>query len=353
MLTKGEMMDKKKIVVFGATGTLGLYTTDHLASALSDEWEVIATGRRPVAFFDARYPGKVTYAQVDIDDESTFGSLPGEGVYAVVHFAGALPAYMEGYDPRAYVQSNVMGTLNVLEYARRSGATRIIYTQTISDYDGYFSELTELMDDMPRRVPLAGDHSVYAITKCAAEDICRNYEQEYGIAFFGLRLPNIYCYMPESKTLYHDGKPATSSYRLMIKRALEGRDLEVWGDPEKGMDLIYVKDFCQMVWLQLFADTSASGMYNVGTGRMTSLDDLVTTILDVFGKEGSGQKKVYRPEMHDCVDYFMNVDKARRNLGYEPKFGPRELFEDYKREMALNRFADFFVERYGDAAAYC
>ena len=94
-------------------------------------------------------------------------------------------------------------------------------------------------------------------------------------------------------------------------------------------------------------------MYTVGTGSMTSLDTLVSTIIDVFGTNDPTPKKVYRPEMHDCVNYYMNVDKARRNLGYEPKFGPRELFEDYKAEMALNRFSDFFVERYGDAAAYC
>ena len=346
------MEKKKKIVLFGATGTLGLYTTDYLAAKLPDEYEVVATGRRPVAFFEEKYPGKVTYVRVNIDDETSFSTLPSERVFAVVHFAGALPAYMEGYDPRAYVRSNVMGTLNVLEYARRSGATRIIYTQTISDYDGYFDEMVELLDDMPRRVPFTGDHSVYAITKCAAEDICRNYEQEYGIAFFGLRLPNIYCYMPEAKTLYHDGKPAPSSYRVMIKRAMEGADLEVWGDPEKGMDLIYVKDFCQMVWLQLFADTSKSGMYNVGTGRMTSLDTLVTTIIDVFGARDQTPKKIYRTEKHDCVNYFMNVDKARRNLGYEPQYGPRELFKDYREEMKLNRFGRFFDERYGSSAAY-
>ena len=51
--------------------------------------------------------------------------------------------------------------------------------------------------------------------------------------------------MPESKTLYHDGVPAKSSYRLMIHRAQAGEPLEVWGDPTKGMDLIFVKDFAR------------------------------------------------------------------------------------------------------------
>lgn len=342
----------KKIVVFGATGTLGLYTVDHLAAHLGDEWELVATGRRACEYFEKKYPGKASYVQLDIADEASFEGLPADDVYALVHFAGALPAYMEGYDPRAYVNSIVMGTLNVLEYGRKTGATRILYTQTISDYHGYFGELVELMDDMPRRVPLSGDHSVYAITKCAAEDVCRNFEEEYGIAFFGLRLPNIYCYMPECKTLYHDGRPAVSSYRLMIDRAMRGEDLEVWGDPAKGMDLIYVKDFCQMIEKQLFAPKECGGMYNVGTGVMTSLEHLVDAIIDEFCPADAKSRKIYRPEKHDCVNYFMNVDKARAKLGYKPQYDPATLFADYKQEMNRNRFADFFVERYGTANAY-
>lgn len=343
----------RKIILFGSTGTLGLYTVDHLVSTLDEGWEIVATGRKDVSFFSEKYPGRVSYVKLDIADEKSFAGLPTDDVYALVHFAGALPAYMEGYDPHVYVRSNVLGTLNVLEYGHRVGASRVIYTQTISDYDGYFGERTELLDDMPKRVPLSGDHSVYAITKCAAEDLCRNYQEEYGMLFFGLRLPNIYCYMPESKTLYHDGKPATSSYRLMIARAMNGEDLEVWGDPRKGMDLIYVKDFCQMVEKQLFAPAEASGMYNVGTGKMTPLEELIDVIIETFCPEGKKSRKIYRPEKHDCVDYFMNVDKARRALGYEPAYDARALFEDYKNEMGLGRFDAYFEERYGSSKPYC
>ena len=121
---------RKKIVIFGAGGTLGLYLVDHLSHLLpTDEWEVIASGRSDIAFFN-RYAPLVRYVQADITDEKSFAALPQQDVYAVVHFAGALPAYMEGYDPRRYVDANVMGTLNVLEYARTAGADRVLYTQT-------------------------------------------------------------------------------------------------------------------------------------------------------------------------------------------------------------------------------
>ena len=124
---------KKRIVIFGAGGTLGLYLVDHLAQTLSpDEWEVVASGRSDIAFFD-RYAPLVRYVRADITDEASLAALPQEDVYAVVHFAGALPAYMEGYDPRRYVDAKVMGTLNVLEYAPAAGAHRVLYTQTITD----------------------------------------------------------------------------------------------------------------------------------------------------------------------------------------------------------------------------
>ena len=112
------------------------------------------------------------------------------------------------------------------------------------------------------------------------------------------------------------------------------------------MDLIYVKDFCQMIEKALFAPKEASGTYNVGTGVLTSLEDQVHNIVDVFCEPGAVSDISYRPEKHDCVNYYMNVDKARANLGYEPIYTPVKMLEDYKAEMEADRFADFFTERY-------
>lgn len=344
-------MEKKRIVIFGATGTLGLHFTDYLFERLdSSEWELVATGRRQIEYFNVKYQGKVTYCQVELADQKSFDNLPTENIYGIIHFAGALPAYMEGFDPYLYVNSNVLGTLNVLEYARKTNAKRLLYTQTISDYDGYFGKMHELQDDMPRRVPFKGDHSIYAITKTCAEDMCWNYQEEYGLKCYTFRLPNIYCYMPEAKTLYHDGKVALSSYRLMIRRAMAGEPLEIWGNPRAGMDLIYVKDFCQECEHALLLEDAPTGTYNAGTGIMTSLDDFVHAIATVFNPADKKSEIIYRPEKHDCVNYYMNVDKARKYLQYKPQFDdPIVMLEDYKKEMAQNRFAAFFEERWGTA----
>ena len=338
---------KKHIVIFGATGTLGLYFVDHLADKLDhDEWKIVATGRSKLKWF-SRYEN-VEYVNVDIVDKDTFSELPRENVFGIAHFAGVLPGYMDGYDPRSYLDTNVMGTFNVLEYARTTRARNIIYTQTISDYAGYFDKMVELHDDMQQLPPMTGDHSVYAISKICAEQLCNHYEATYGVKAFTLRLPNIYCFMHDSKILYADGKPARSSYRHMISLAKAGESLEVWGDKDKGMDLIYIKDFCQLAELALFSNNKTGGSYNVGTGVMTSLDDFVHGIIEVFSPEGSPSKVVYRPEHHDCVNYYMNVDKAKRDLGYLPQYDAMAFLRDYKQEMEDDRFAGFFHEKYGD-----
>lgn len=338
---------KRSIVVFGATGTLGLYFVDHLASKLDgQDWQIVATGRSQLDWF-SRYPN-VSYVNVDIADEATFDGLPQQDVFGVVHFAGVLPGYMDGYHPRSYLETNVMGTYNVLEYARKSGASRIVYTQTISDYAGYFDSMVELKDDMPQLPPMSGDHSIYAISKICAEQLCNHYEATYGIRAFTLRLPNIYCFMHDSKVLYADGVPARSSYRYMIDLAKEGQPLEVWGDPNKGMDLIYIKDFCQLADLALFSENEQGGSYNVGTGVMTSLEDFVKDIIEVFSDPANPSEIIYRPEKHDCVNYFMNVDKAKADLGYQPAYDAMAFLQDYKQEMEDDRFADFFREKYGE-----
>ena len=96
----------------------------------------------------------------------------------------------------------------------------------------------------------------------------------------------------------------------------------------------------------------ASGTYNVGTGVLTSLEDQVHNIVDVFCEPGAVSDISYRPEKHDCVNYCMNVDKARTKLGYEPVYTPVKMLEDYKAEMEADRFADFFTERYEGCLLY-
>ena len=327
-------MEKQKIIVLGSAGNLGMYFIDHLMNELDqEEFEIVAVGRRP------KYPFRFydgAYVQLDITRKEDFAKLPQENVYAVVDFAGLLPAYLEKDDPQKYIDVNVSGTLNVLEYCRAVGADRIIYTQTWAELNGYLKEKKPLRPDVPRKQIFTGDHAVYTVTKCAAVDLIEVYHQMYGLKNFIFRLPNIYMYSPE-EYYYVDGEKKYISYRYMIRRAIEGLDIELWGNPDLGKDVIYVKDLNQMIWKALFTDRE-TGYYNAGTGIKTTMREQIEGMIEVFSPKDHPSKIIPRPEKRDCDDFVMDIQNIRDELGYEPEYTYLKYLEDYKKEMELNRF---------------
>ena len=115
----------KTILIFGATGTLGAYISLHFHGL---GYKVIAVGHRKSdnGFF-ADY--NIPYYSVNISNSEDFKKLPSENIDLVAHFAGALPASMEGYNGTLYIDSIVKGTYNVLEFMRKNGIPKIIFPQ--------------------------------------------------------------------------------------------------------------------------------------------------------------------------------------------------------------------------------
>ncbi|MBR7071483.1 MAG: NAD(P)-dependent oxidoreductase, partial [Clostridia bacterium] len=253
---------KEKIILLGSAGYLGRYFLDYLMKNIDKEkYEIVATGRSkkyPFSFY------KGEYIQLDITKKDDFERLPQKNVKAVVDFAGVLPAYYEEGNPYKYIDVNITGTLNVLEYCREVKADRIIYTHTKADLYGYLNQDEPLKPDLPRKPILKGDHAIYVVSKCAAVDLIECYHNQYGIKNFIFRLTNIYLYSPDMY-YYVNGKKQLVSYRYIINKAIKGEDIELWGNPEFGKDIVYIKDFCQMVFKSLFVDRN-TGLYNVGTG---------------------------------------------------------------------------------------
>ena len=123
-------MSKKQIVIFGASGDIGKYYAKYLCENLDlNEFSIIATGTKEIDIFK-EYP--IDYVTVDIVNKADFSKLP-KSAYAVVDFAGMMPARMEGYDPQKYIDVNITGTLNILEYCRESGVDRMLFTQSFGD----------------------------------------------------------------------------------------------------------------------------------------------------------------------------------------------------------------------------
>ncbi len=322
----------KNIIVFGASGDTGKYFIDYLKSNIDkDCFNIIAVGRKNVEWFTKN---NIEYFQIDITNSENFKILPQKNVYAVVHLAGLMPARMKGYHPEQYIDINIKGTVNILEYCKSVNCDRILYTQSFGDIKDYGEEKLILTTDLERKFSFKTDHSVYVISKNAAVDIIETYHQMYGIKRFIFRLPTIYLWSKEDH-YYVDGEIHKIGYRILIDNAMKGKDIEIWGNPNRLKDMVYVKDFCQMMFKALFVEKE-KGYYNVGTGVGTSLENQIKGILKVFGNNKS--KLIYKPEKTNAPQYIMDITPAIVDLNYAPKYNYITMLEDMKKEMELDRF---------------
>lgn len=323
-------MNKKRVVIFGATGNVA----SNLALDLCKDYEVIAVGRRKSDngfFADYGMP----YYSVDISIADDFKKLPTSNVFAVMNFAGALPAYQAKYDAQEYISSVVQGTFNVLEYTRKVGAERFIFPQTLCDIDYLFGSEKPIPSDAERKAPLEGDHAMYVICKNAAVDMIEHYYQVYGIKRYIFRLSRIYLYLPDPYQ-WMDYEHRLVSDRYMIYRAMKGLDLEIWGDPNRVLETMCIRDFEKMIRGALTTDCDG-GLYNVGSGG-TTLEDRIRGIAEVFAPEGRKINIVYRPEKPNGHQFVLDYSKATKELGYRPQYSWKDYLIDFKKEMLAQRF---------------
>ena len=323
----------KRVVVFGATGTVGAYTCLYL---IEHSYNVIAVGSRSTdhGFFEDY---GIKYYSVDVRNESEFTKLPYQDIYAVVNLAGMLPARMEGYTPQRYIDINITGALNILEYCAKANVNRVVYSQSISDVARLCGTPEPISSDAPTSFPLNNDHSVYSITKNAAVSLLEHYSAKYGFNYYVLRFPNIYLYHP-NPYYFVDGEKRWQGYRLMIHKAMHGEPLSIWGNPKKVRDIVYVKDCSQIIEKCISTENAPNGTYNVGTGIGTTMEEQVRGIVEVFSPKNAPSEISYAPDKPDAVEYVFDMSKVEKNLGYKPKYDYKAYLEDFKTEMQLQRF---------------
>lgn len=326
----------KKIIVFGATGNVGSYVTKYASEFFAEKgYEIIASGRRSTNVFDQF---GVKYIQVDIMSKQDFERLPTKNVYAVILLAATIPSYMKDYDAEKYINTNITGTYNVLEYCRKAGADRILFSQTVFDISLYAAENPSRVLD-PHLTPYfsySGDHAMYVISKNSAIEMLKHYLAEYGLKYFVFRFPTIYEYST-FQYYYPNGIKTMRPLYKQINRAKNSEPVELWGDPNYAKDMVHVYDCAQMLCKACIFSGKDHEIYNVGTGVPVTLREQCQAIIDVFSPKDN-------PSTIECHHgesgggFLMDISNAREDLGYEPVMDVHKLFEDYKYEAQFDRF---------------
>ncbi|MCR5215989.1 MAG: NAD(P)-dependent oxidoreductase, partial [Lachnospiraceae bacterium] len=253
------------VVIIGATGFIGMYTTKAFLAAGK---KVVATGRNKALGAKLEEMG-AKFLPLDITNPQDFDKLPQNDVEGIILLAGLLPANttadLEKQENAAdYFKINVIGSINVLEYARKIGVTKVIGNCSYSDVSGAWGKGYAITEEEPRDFKFTGDHSVYVISRNACNDVMEYYNQQHHMQCAWFRFPPVYGVGPHG-TIYVNGKAYKSGIQTFIDNAKEGKDIELWGNPHIKRDIIYVKDVARAYVMALASDRTY-GLYNMTSG---------------------------------------------------------------------------------------
>lgn len=318
-----------KILVFGATGQLGGASALALKSA---GHEVVACGRRTVEDGRFKAAGIEYRGNVVLEDSASFDSLPTD-VDAVVHMAGAMPA-QAGDSPMPFVQSIVVGMVNVCEWMRRGTCRRIVFNTTPSDIAHHFGTATPVDDDASRSFPHdGGDHAVYAICKSAAVDILEHYRIAYGLKPIVFRHLTVYGWT-QDETYVINGIRKILPWRLIMNRCIAGEPVEVWGDPNRKKELLYIDDFTEAI-RRACENSDVCGLFNLPGPRPYTMEEQVDGLISAFSPKEQPSKKIYCPWKPATPQNLLCGNKLERALCWKPQIDWFRACERMRRKMDL------------------
>ncbi len=236
---------------------------------------------------DLRYPLAVAEAVRDVD--------------TIFHEAAFVSVPESMQRPQECFDVNVTGTCILFEQARLAGVRRVVIASSAAVYGD--SDALPLSESMPSR-PL----SPYAAAKAANEIYAAMYTQAFGLQVAALRYFNVYGPRQRPDSMYAAAVP------IFIRRRLDGMPATIFGDGKQTRDLIYVGDVVRANLAAAQQDTAPGQVFNVCTGRETSLLDLLEVIDELC--PGSPSPVFAEPRPGDIYKSLGNPAKAAETLGF-------------------------------------
>jgi len=297
-------------LVTGGAGFIG----SNIVKQLLEDGHTVTVLDNLLSGFERNISGlDCTFVKGDITkDEDVAKAFSANKIDTVFHLAASVGNKRSIDFPISDSMINVIGTLNVLEHARKNGVKKLVASSSA----GIYGELKTL--------PIKEDHPIepespYATSKLGMEKHCLAYGKLYDMEVVCLRYFNVYG--PNQRfDAYGNVIP---KFVFML---LDGDDINIYGDGNQTRDFINVKDVVQAN-IKAATTLGATGAYNCASGTQISINDLVAEI----DKQGSLKGKVnYVGErLGDVKDSLADVSSAQKAFGFVPEVGLREGLKEY------------------------
>lgn len=318
----------KNILITGGAGFIGCNAAQRYASrgdrvTLIDQ--LSRTGsERNLAWLNSLNLPNLTFVKADIrDPKSVAAVFENEAFDTVLHCAAQVAVTLSITDPVYDFEVNTVGTLNLLEALRKGKNPKafFIYTSTNKVYGGLEElaikegETRYHLADLPNGIPETQGldfHSPYGCSKGAADQYTRDYARIYGLNTVVFRQSCIYG--PQQVGIEDQGWIA-----WFIRKALQGKSVNVYGTGKQVRDLLYIEDLLEAYDLaQAKADATRGQIYNMGGGP-TSAQSVVEVLQIIKRDFPELEWKMEAWRAGDQKVYISDVSKAERDFGWRPK----------------------------------
>lgn len=300
-----------KVMVTGGAGFIGSHIVNRLIALGHDVviLDNLSTGKKAFIHPEA------SFYQMDIRDRRLGEIVKVERPDTVIHQAAQSEVPTSVKDPLFDAETNILGTLRLLEACRQSGVQKIVYASSAAVYGE------------PAYLPIDEEHPVeplsnYGISKYTPESYLKMYNQLYGLDYTILRYANVYGIRQEPR-----GEGGVIA--IFLDRLLRGEALTIFGDGKQTRDFVYVGDIADANIRALYRGNGMT--FNLGTGVPTSLEKLVQILGEVTEKT---IRVKYEPERPGDIKHsHFDNRQAEKWLNWSPridlKTGLRMTYEYY------------------------
>lgn len=331
-----------KFLVTGAAGFIGYYTTQKLLAQgnevigidnLNDYYDVDLKQYR---LNQITHPG-FRFFKMDLTDQHAITQLFEQYQFErVIHLAAQAGVRYSISNPRAYIESNVRGFLNILEGCRHTQVKHLVYASSSSVYG--------LNKEVPYRTQHNVDHpiSLYAATKKSNELFAHTYSHLFGLPSTGLRFFTVYGPM---------GRPDMAYFKF-TKAILAGQPIDVFNHGHLMRDFTYIDDIVEgVVRVQDKApcanaqanvtdpsvSTAPYKIYNIGNNNPVTLLDFIATLEQVIGKKA--HINMLPMQAGDVLQTYADISDLQRDVGFAPNttlsVGLTAFFQWYKNYYSV------------------
>jgi UDP-glucuronate 4-epimerase len=332
-----------KFLVTGAAGFIGFHTAKQLLERgdtvvgvdnLNEYYDVSLKNARMSIL--NQYPA-FAFEKLDLGDRAGIEALFRTGAFQrVIHLGAQAGVRYSIENPFAYIDSNIQGTITVLEGCRHNEVEHLVYASTSSVYGANTR--------MPFSVHQNVDHplSLYAATKKSNELMAHTYAQLYGLPVTGLRFFTVYGPF---------GRPDMALFRF-TKNILAGEPIDVFNYGNHRRDFTYIDDIVQGViatvdriakpndaWDSDAPDPGTSSapyrLYNIGNQKPVELMRYIEVLEECLGKKA--EKNLLPMQAGDVPDTWADVEDLVADVGYRPNTPVEE---------GVRRFVDWYLDYY-------